>query len=190
MTLSDYYSILGLPANSSADEIKKAYRKKAREYHPDINHSPDAIEQFINITEAYDFLISNYERIRKEDEAYKKAMEEWRKYRQDSSRRRANKYAKTSYIKFRNTNFYKTTRIFDGTAIVFSFIISILVLIYTVAGYIYRIHNLVPGLEKPSIFAFITLLALGLVFFIISLIYLLAYLETAKKHKQKCKSMA
>ena len=52
MTLTDYYELLGLPVNSSIDEIKKAYRKKARLYHPDINPEPDAKDHFISITEA------------------------------------------------------------------------------------------------------------------------------------------
>jgi len=70
MILSEYYNILGLPANSSIEEIKKAYRKKARLYHPDINHQPDAIDKFIRITEAYDFLISNHENRELNDEEY------------------------------------------------------------------------------------------------------------------------
>ncbi|MZP56989.1 MAG: DnaJ domain-containing protein, partial [Bacteroidales bacterium] len=37
MTLEDYFHILGLPADSSLDDVKKAYRQKARLYHPDIN---------------------------------------------------------------------------------------------------------------------------------------------------------
>ena len=47
MSLTDYYNILGLLAGASADEIKKAYRKKARQYHPDLNQSPDARDMFI-----------------------------------------------------------------------------------------------------------------------------------------------
>ena len=185
MTLNDYYSVLGLPLNSSDEDIKKAYRKKARECHPDINPSPDSIDRFINITEAYDFLISNHRKILNEDQAYDKAMDDWRKYRQDRSRRRANSYARTSYGKFRNTRFYKTTRIFDGTAIIISFLISVLVLAYTIAGYIYRLHNPIPGLENPSVFTFVMLIIVGMVFLVISFIYLRAYIETSKKHKQK-----
>lgn len=185
MTLTDYHEILGLPENSSVDEIKKAYRKKARLYHPDINPSPDAKEKFISITEAYEFLISNHERIKTDDEAYKQAMEDWRKYRQDRSRKRANVYAHASYVTFKHTKFYKTTRIFDGTTIIFSFIISIMVLIYTIYGYIFRLRHPDPYLEKPSVFAFIMLLLLGMIFFVVSLIYLLAYQETSKKHKKK-----
>ncbi|MCX6254564.1 MAG: DnaJ domain-containing protein [Bacteroidia bacterium] len=185
MTLTDYYEILGIPVGSSVEEIKKAYRKKARLYHPDINPSQDAKDLFISITEAYEFLISNYEKLKSDDQAYYQAMEDWRKYRQDRSRKRASAYARTSYGTFKNTRFYKTTRIFDGTTIVFSFVISIMVLIYTVYGYFFRLKHPIPGLEKPSVFTFIMLLVLGMIFFVVSFIYLRAYQETSRKQKKK-----
>jgi hypothetical protein len=185
MNLNDYYSILDLPIDSSVEEIKKAYRKKAHLYHPDINHSPDAISRFISITEAYEFLLANHDKIKTDQQAYEKAMEDWRKYRQDRSRRRAKAYARTSYGTFKNTRFYKSTRIMDGTTIIFSFIISIIVLVFSVIGYVFRLRHPIPGLDKPSVFAFIMLLILGLVFFVVALIYLLAYFETSKKKKKK-----
>jgi hypothetical protein len=185
MTLTDYYEILGLPANSTIEEIKKAYRKKARLYHPDINPAADAKDHFISITEAYEFLIANHEKINTDDHAYEQAMEDWRKYRQDRSRKRATVYARTSYGTFKNTKFYKTTRILDGTTIIFSFVVSIIVLIYTIYGYILRLKHPIPGLEKPSVFAFLTLLSLGMIFFVVSLIYLIAFHETSKKRKKK-----
>jgi len=185
MTLTDYYEILSLPVNSTIDEIKKAYRKQARLYHPDINPAPDAKDHFISITEAYEFLIANHEKIKSDDEAYNQAMEDWRRYRQDRSRKRATAYARTSYGTFKNSKFYKTTRIFDGTTIIFSFIISIMVLSYTIYGYIYRQNHPIPGLEKQSVFAFIMLLLLGMIFFVVSFIYFKAYQETSKKHRKK-----
>src|SRR5450759_179810 len=185
MTLTDYYEILGLPSDSSVEEIKRAYRIKARLYHPDINPAPDAKDNFIRITEAYEFLIANHDKIKTDDQAFQQAMEDWRKYRQDRSRKRATMYARTSYGTFKNTKFYKTTRIFDGTTIIFSFIVSIMVLIYTIYGYIYRQNHPIPGLEKQSVFAFIMLLLLGMIFFVVSFIYFKAYQEISKKHRKK-----
>ena len=54
--MSDYYSVLGVNKNSSADEIKNSYRKLAREWHPDINKSPQAEEKFKEIGQAYETL--------------------------------------------------------------------------------------------------------------------------------------
>jgi len=52
-TKRDYYEILGVNKNASADEIKAAYRKLAMQYHPDRNKSPDAEEKFKELSEAY-----------------------------------------------------------------------------------------------------------------------------------------
>ena len=185
MTINNYYEILGIQSNASIDDIKKAYRKKARLYHPDINPDPDAKDHFISITEAYEFLIANYQKIKTDDQLYQQAMDDWRKYRQDRSRKRASVYARSSYETFKSSKFYKTTRIFDGTSIIFSFIVSIMVLVYTVYGYFFRLKHPIPGLEKPSVFAFIMLLLLGMIFFVVSFIYLRAYQETSKKRKKK-----
>jgi DnaJ-class molecular chaperone with C-terminal Zn finger domain len=185
MTISDYYKVLDLPLNSSVDDIKKAYRQKARMYHPDINPSPDAKDMFISATEAYEFLIANFDRITNSDEAFKQAMEDWRKYRQDRSRQRARAYSQASYVRFKNTKFYRATRIMDGTTIIFSLLISIAVIGYTIFGYQYRLKHPLPETENPTFFTFIMLLLLGMVFFVISLVYLKVYIETSKKRKQK-----
>ena len=56
MSNRDYYDILGVNRNASDDEIKSAFRKLARQYHPDVNKEPDAEEKFKEINEAYGVL--------------------------------------------------------------------------------------------------------------------------------------
>ena len=55
-TATDYYALLGVTPDATMAQIKSAYRKLAKQYHPDVNHSPDAAERFREITEAYDTL--------------------------------------------------------------------------------------------------------------------------------------
>ncbi|KMK75942.1 molecular chaperone DnaJ [Alkalihalobacillus pseudalcaliphilus] len=56
MSKRDYYDVLGVEKGASVDEMKKAYRKLARKYHPDVNKAADAETKFKEVKEAYDVL--------------------------------------------------------------------------------------------------------------------------------------
>lgn len=58
----DYYEVLGLSKNASDEEIKKAYRKLARQYHPDVNKAADAEAKFKEVKEAYDVVSDSQKR--------------------------------------------------------------------------------------------------------------------------------
>ncbi|NCV07571.1 MAG: molecular chaperone DnaJ [Actinobacteria bacterium] len=60
--LSDHYQTLGVSRDASADEIKKAYRKLARELHPDVNPDPKVQDKFKEITAAYEVLSDSQKR--------------------------------------------------------------------------------------------------------------------------------
>ncbi len=82
MQYRDYYDILNVSKDAGQDEIKKAYRKLAREYHPDVNpDDPQAEEKFKDINEAYQVL-SDEEKRKK----YDRFGSQWKQYQQTGGR--------------------------------------------------------------------------------------------------------
>ena len=73
MEYKDYYRIMGVERDASADEIKRAYRKLARKYHPDVSSEPDAEARFQELQEAYEVLKDPEKRA-----AYDNLGREWR----------------------------------------------------------------------------------------------------------------
>jgi DnaJ-class molecular chaperone len=86
--MSDHYAVLGLAANASLADIKKAYRQKASFYHPDRNDAPDAARQFAAVQKAYEVLSDEaarqaYDDNRRRnllDDPLETAQEIWRTY--------------------------------------------------------------------------------------------------------------
>src|ERR1700722_11897185 len=56
MQYKDYYEILGVPRGADAEEVKRAYRKLARKYHPDVSKEKNAENKFKELQEAYEVL--------------------------------------------------------------------------------------------------------------------------------------
>jgi molecular chaperone DnaJ len=52
----DYYELLGVPRDASEADVKKAFRRLARELHPDVSDAPDAHDRFREVVEAYEVL--------------------------------------------------------------------------------------------------------------------------------------
>jgi hypothetical protein len=94
--MSEYHTILGIPASASEAQIKNAYRTLARKYHPDISSDPDAEAKFIEITEAYDALLSPTP---VNNNWYEEAPSA-----EELRRDRARRYAQMQYEKFKANN--------------------------------------------------------------------------------------
>ena len=73
MEFKDYYQLLGLARDASADDIKKAYRRLARKYHPDVSKEAEAEVRFKEIGEAYEVLKDSEKRA-----AYDRLGANWR----------------------------------------------------------------------------------------------------------------
>jgi len=73
MAFKDFYKILGVDRNADADAIKKAYRRLARKYHPDVSKESDAEDRFKELQQAYDVLSDPEKR-----QAYDRFGEHWK----------------------------------------------------------------------------------------------------------------
>jgi len=106
---NDYFSILGIERNATEQDIRKAYRRLAKKYHPDVNKSANAHEKFIEITEAYEFLIEHgqeysTEYVNASADEQKQAeycqSEEYIRFREEA-RRKAQEQARMRYEAFK-----------------------------------------------------------------------------------------
>ncbi|KAF5036825.1 Chaperone protein DnaJ [anaerobic digester metagenome] len=98
--MSIYHQILGVPESASIQEIKKAYRALALKYHPDKNTSPDAADQFIRVTEAYEILIGESSRPASRRSAPAYTAEDLAR----AAREKAKQYARMKYEEFKRKN--------------------------------------------------------------------------------------
>ncbi|MCG8582747.1 MAG: DnaJ domain-containing protein [Bacteroidales bacterium] len=115
--MNDYYQILNVPAGASLEQIKKAYRKKAKLYHPDINKAADAHEQFILINEAYEYLL-RFKDLKQRQRAGASAKVDletfWRKWKEEERRKareRARAHAQMKYEAYIQSDIYKTSEV-------------------------------------------------------------------------------
>lgn len=128
MSFEECYRILDISPGATPQEIKRAYYKKAKVYHPDINNSSDAKSQFILINEAYELLINGNSYTARD--AYRSASYDY--YHQPETRQeRAARFARMRYEEFKKNNeefkssvFYIPVKIFTYFILLFGAVVA------------------------------------------------------------------
>jgi curved DNA-binding protein CbpA len=183
--VTDYYRLLGLREDCSVDEVKRAYRTKARLYHPDLNHSPDAHSLFILVTEAYEYLINHPGNRNKRGEVKSEYIREWEEIRRQQARARAAYYSRIKFEEFTRSKTYKTTRIFDGTAIIYALVISLMIVFFDIYSYSLKMSMATSEEEEPSLVFMILLLIVGITFFAFAYLHLLSFINSKRKKESQ-----
>jgi hypothetical protein len=117
--MMNYFKVLGISETAGRDEVKRAYREMAKEWHPDRNNSERAAEVFILVNEAYEYLIDDERRkihrlqgATSRDASMREARErryrEWVEKHRREARVRATAHASQSYDAFVNSRFERT----------------------------------------------------------------------------------
>ena len=128
-----YYDILGVKSDASLQEIKRAFRIRAKHIHPDVNKSVDAHEQFVLLNEAYEFLTRP---------KVFKTQEDWVRQEKERVRKRAAHYARMKHQEYMNSPAYKAMSSFndilDYVYVLFGmvFLLLIPVLGYSFGGWV------------------------------------------------------
>ena len=132
--MSTYYEQLGIDSKATQSEIKKAYRRMAKKYHPDLNPNEGAEQKFIEIEIAYSCLSKPdsrlaYDRLLKYGESGMNNSTVTRKYRNDVNRRtssgrsNANRRTRMTYDQYQRDELLRTS----STAVIIQSIITIVV---------------------------------------------------------------
>lgn len=118
--IENYYSILGVNENSTLLEIKKAFRIKSKQLHPDVNKNLNANEAFILLLEAYEYIINQKTgktviNLEKKD-TNSNSSQHWQDNYTERAKHRAEYYAKNNYKEFEKSEYFKKS---TSAAIVF-----------------------------------------------------------------------
>lgn len=184
MDVTYYFKVLGLIPPSSMEEVRRAYRKRARQYHPDLNKSAGATEKFIEATEAYEYLTNYFNLLKRKSESVDEIREKWIRYRQEEARDRARRYASNRYNHFKKTGYYRSSAPAGIANIVYNLIISFIIIFGSIFGYITRLDMVDEGYDPPTLGGFFSLLFIGVIFLSISLMYLVAYYQIKKARRK------
>lgn len=140
-----YYSILGIDENATLDEIRQAFRNRAKQLHPDKNKSPDAQQQFIALTEAYEYALAAKTQKFKRYVSPFENLEKQRQKERAEAIRKAQEYARMRYEEFEKTEAFQTINALNIILDHFIFLVACLMLIGipVVITYLYNVTGFI-----------------------------------------------
>ena len=152
---SAYCKILGVNANSSLEDVKRAYRQKAKVLHPDINSSPDAHTEFIRTKQAFEFI----QRYRTCQALYRKRVSYYRErtrakpqngryYRYENVKYRASKYRARKMHHSANADIDFKTTLFGKIVFIVFHLMFLFVGFYTLLYPL--IHTIKYGVDQEK----------------------------------------
>jgi hypothetical protein len=141
-----YFKILDLSSSATIDDVKKEFRLKAKQYHPDLNNSPLAQEKFIEINEAYEFLMNYFSvlKVRQRENS------QWEHEQRKKARARAAYYAKKKYEDFESSKIYRSAIIMYSFFDVLFLVVGIAIMM---VPFFISLENLELEAKIASIFA-------------------------------------
>ncbi len=195
MNVSDYYRILDIPENAGIDEIKNAFRRKAKAYHPDINKCKGAHQKFIDLNEAYTYLVDLHARSSGNSRgsspgpaANEDYYRQWIQHERQKARERAARQARMRFEEFRRSTAYRTTTMLSHLLDYFLLFLGFFVIIaagiglYTQGLYIER--NGEEVLNTGGIIADIVITIAGILFIMVSWSNIKLYREKQKNGRK------
>jgi len=170
----EYYNVLGITEKSGISEIKAAYRRLAKKYHPDICDLPNAKEKFILVNEAYEFLIKLKSGpqvspgFRSMDPTLREELyRQWLKRERMKARARAAHAARAKFEEFKKSQIYRTSQIIYTFYDYLSISIGILIIMGGAIGLYLEAND--KGINANHIVATSFLILLGILFILFSI---------------------
>ena len=140
--IEHYFSLLGIPKTASLDELKKAFRSKAKKIHPDRNSSPTAHSDFLELNEAFDFLSSFLKENKQfgvDESTIVNSYDNWEKTVKEDVRKKVKEQARMSFQAYMNTENFKTDTLIESffTHLIFLFTVFNLIVLPLILAYHY-----------------------------------------------------
>jgi len=140
--IEQYFSLLGIPKTASLDELKKAFRNKAKKIHPDKNPSLTAHSDFLELNEAFDFLASflkENKQFGSDESTIVNSYDNWEKTVKENVRKKVKEQARMSFQAYMNSEHFRSDTLIESffTHLIFLFTVFNLFILPIVLGYHY-----------------------------------------------------